>query len=230
MNKTEQIKKRNNLIFLFAGFFLILLLLFIYREGYYWFTTTRWQSVSVFSWVSITFILIIASLLQYYFFLLLRYSIFKYLVFWIIPIAWLVNNGLAAMHKFLDWTGDIASSASWIPIGDLLGWLLSAVYFPLLVGSGAIIAIIDSSGSMLSQACYYAGIALDVTGISSSNIISYSMNILSVVWDLITNSFVNEIVNEAMKNRSFLEFNLSTIFSLPYWFLNIGYNISCIII
>ena len=142
---------------------------------------TNWSTVSVVSWISISLIFTIALLLQYYFILLLRYSFFKYLVLWFIPIAWLFNNGLVVMHRFFDWTTDIISPTGWFPVGELIGWLLSAIFFPLLVGSGIVVAIIDSNGSMLTQACYYAGIALDVADISGWNIISYTMNFISVV-------------------------------------------------
>jgi len=162
--------------------------------------------------------------------MLLRYSAIKYFVLWFIPIIWLFNNGIVALHRFFDWTTDIVSPAGWVPLGDLLGWLLSAVYSPLLIASGVVVAIIDSSSSMLSQACYYAGIAMDVANISPWNIISYSMNYLSVLWDLVSNSFVQEIASLQTDDRQFLEFNLSNTFSLPYWALSIGYSFTCIII
>ena len=230
MDKKEIREKRYNLITLLVGIALSIGLLFIYREGLAWFSATQWSKVSIISWVSIGITLGIALVLQYYFLMLLRYSAVKYIVLWFIPIAWLFNNGLVAMHRFLDWTTDIVSPAAWLPLGDLLGWLLSAVYLPLLIGSGVIIGIIDSSSSMLTQACYYAGIAMEVAGISPANIISYSLNLLSVYWDLISNAFVQEIVTETMKNRDFFEFNLSNIFSLPYWVFSIGYSFTCIVI
>ncbi len=83
---------------------------------------------------------------------------------------------------------------------------------------------------MLSQACYYAGIAMDVANISPWNIFSYSMNYLSVLWDLVSNSFVQEIASLQTDNRQFLEFNLSNTFSLPYWVFSIGYSLTCVII
>lgn len=230
MDKIDQRKRRNNIILLFVGIILVVGLLFIYREGLTWFTSTKWSHISVAGWISIGVIFSVSLLLQYYFFLLLRYSFFKYLVLWFIPIAWLFNNGLVAMHRFLDWTTDIASPAGWIPLGELLGWLLSAVFFPVLVAGGAMVAIIDSSGSMLTQACYYAGIALDVAGVSPWNFIDYSMNYISVVWDMLSNSFVQQILAERPVNRSFLDFSLSSTFALPYWVLSIGYSFTCIII
>ena len=230
MNKTEQIEKRNNFILLFTGIFLVIGLLVIYREGLTWFTATKWPRISVVRWISISVILSIALVLQYYFFMLLRYSFVKYLVLWGIPIIWLFNNGLVALHRFFDWTTDIVSPAGWIPLGEFLGWMLSAVFFPVLIGGGAVIAIIDSSGLMLTQACYYAGIAMDVAYASGWNIISYATNFINVIWDLLSNSFVQEVIKERATNRSFIDFSLSSIFSLPYWVLSIGYSFTCIVI
>ena len=230
MDKKDQLERRNNFFFLFAGIVLVVGLLVIYREGLTWFTTTKWSSISVTSWISIGIIFSVSLVLQYYFLLLLRYSFVKYLVLWFIPIIWLFNNGLVAMHRFFDWTTDIISPAGWIPLGELLGWLLSAVFLPVLACGGAIVAIIDSSGSMLNQACYYAGIALDVAGVSPWNIISYSMNFVNVMWDLLSNSFVQQVVSERTMNRSFLDFSLSSTFGLPCWVLSIGYSFTCIII
>jgi hypothetical protein len=229
MDKKEQIEKRNNIIILITGIFLVIGLLVIYREGITWFTATKWSHVSVASWIGIGVILSVSLLLQYYFLMLLRYSFIKYIVLWFVPLMWLFNNSLVAMHRFFDWTTDIVSPAGWSPIGELLGWMLSAVYLPMLVGGGAIVAIIDSSGSMLTQACYYAGIALDVADVSGWNIISYSMNFISVTWDLLSNSFVQQVITERLTNRPFLDFSLSSVFSLPYWVLSIGYSFVCIL-
>tara|TARA_R110002072_G_scaffold118775_5_gene251312 strand:+ start:23115 stop:23807 length:693 start_codon:yes stop_codon:yes gene_type:complete len=230
MDKIEQREKRTNMIFMLIGFILVVGLLLLYREGVVWFSSARWSDVSIISWVSISAILGSALVVQYFFLMLLRYSMVKYFVLWFIPIIWLFNNGIVALHRFFDWTTDIVSPVGWIPLGDLLGWLLSAVYAPLLLASGVTIAIIDSSSSMLTQACYYAGMAMDVVNISPWNIISYSMNFLSVLWDLISNSFVQEVASLQVDNRQFLEFNLSNTFSLSYWVLSIGYSLSCLIV
>jgi hypothetical protein len=229
MDKIEQREKRTNMIFMFVGLVLVIGLLLIYREGVVWFSSAQWSAVSIISWVSISAILGVAIVFQYFFLMLLRYSVIKYFVLWFIPIIWLFNNGIVALHRFFDWTTDIVSPAGWIPIGDLLGWLLSAVYLPLLVASGIVVAIIDSNSSMLTQACYYAGIAMDVANISPWNIVSYSMNFLSVLWDLVSNSFVQEIASLQTDNRQFLELNLSNTFSLAYWVLSIGYSFTCIV-
>lgn len=230
MNKTEQIEKRNNFILLFVGVFLVIGLLLIYREGPTWFTATKWSNISLFRWISVGIILSITLVLQYYFLMLLRYSFIKYIVLWLIPIIWLFNNGIVALHRFFDWTTDIISPAGWIPLGEFVGWMLSAVFFPVLVGGGTIVAIIDSSGLMLTQACYYAGIALDVADVSGWNIISYVTNFINVIWDLLSNSFVQEVIKERATNRSFMDFSLSSVFSLPYWVLSIGYSFTCLLI
>jgi hypothetical protein len=230
MDKKEQIIKRNNILYVFSGILLVVALLLIYREGLNWFKLTRWSDVSILRWLGISSILVVALILQFYFIMLLRYSFFKYLVLWFIPVIWLFNNGIVALHRFFDWTTDIVSPAGWIPIGELIGWLLSAIFSPMLIGGGMIVAIIDSSGSMLTQACYYAGIAMDITGVSGWNIISHAMNFIDVMWDLLSNSFVQEVMKERAMNRSFLDFSLSSIFSLPYWILSIGYNFTCLII
>ncbi len=230
MNKTEQVEKRNNFVFLFVGICLVIGLLLIYREGLTWFTTAKWSGVSVVRWVTVSIILMITLVLQYYFFLLLRFSFMKYIVFWFIPVIWLFNNGLVAMHRFLDWTTDIISPVGWVPVGEFVGWMLSAIFFPILMGGGTVIAIIDSSGSMLTQACYYAGIAFDVVDVSSWNVMTHAMNFIDVIWDLISNSFVQEVIKERAMNRSFLDFSLISIFSLPYWVLSIGYSFTCILV
>ena len=230
MDKIEQIEKRNNLIWLSIGVLLVLGLLLIYREGLNWFSITKWSNVSILSWVSISAILCIALLLQYYFLMLLRYSVIKYLVLWFIPVMWLFNNGIVAMHRFLNWTTDIVSPVGWIPVGDLIGWLLAAVFSPLLLGSGIVIAIIDSSSIMLTEACYYAGIALDITGVSTSSFVSSILNSISIFWDIVSNSFTQDIISITSSDRSLLELNLSHAFSLPYWVLSIGYSFTCILI
>jgi hypothetical protein len=222
---------RNEIIlFYYCLVFLVIGLLVIYREGITWFTITKWSHVSIASWISIDVIFSVSLALQYYFLMLLRYSFFKYLILWFIPIIWLFNNSLVVMHRFFDWTTNIVSPAGWFRLGELLGWLLSAVFLPILVGGGAVVAIIDASGSMLTQACYYAGIALDVAGVSSSDIISYSINFINITWDLLSNSFVQQVISEKSMSRPFMDFSLSSLFSLPYWVLSVGYSFTCLII
>ncbi len=229
INKSEKLEKRNNFIFLLLGCCISVALLLIYREGFTWFSATNWSDISIVKWISISFILIVALLLQYYFLMLLRHSFLKYLVLWFIPIAWLFNNGIVAMHRFLDWTTDIVSPAGWIPLGDLVGWLLSAIFLPFLITSGAVVAIVDSSSLMITQACYYARIAIDVADISIWQIGSYILNFISIFWDIISNSLVQEIASETMKDRSFFEFNLSNAFRIPYWVQSIGYSFTCLL-
>ncbi len=228
MDKDKK-EQRANYILLIIGCSLLIGLLFIYREGTTWFTSILWPYVSVVSWIVIGVSLSIALALQYYLLMLLRYSVIKYFVFWFIPILWLFNNGIVAMHRFLNWTTDIVSPVGWIPIGDLVGCLLGVIYFPLLLIGGVIVAIIDSSSAMLTQACYYARIAMDFTNTSSSDIISYSLTSCKVLWDIAANFFIQEMTAQHISNRQFLEFDLSNIFSLPYWVLGIGYSFTCIV-
>ncbi|MDB9751848.1 hypothetical protein OAB56_02430 [Gammaproteobacteria bacterium] len=230
MDKIRHREKQSNIIIMFVGVVLVIGLLLINREGLTWFSSLRWKEVSTISRVSIISILTVGLILQYFFLMLLRHSVIKYFILWLTPVIWLFNNGLIALYKFFDWTTDIVSPTGWVPLGDLSGWLLSVVYFPLLLASGVVVAIIDSSSAMLNQICYYAGIAMDVANISPWNIVSNSMNYIIVLWDLVSNSFAQEIASLRTVNREFLEFNLSNIFSLPYWILSIGYSFTCIII
>ena len=230
MNKIGHCKKQINIIIIFAGIVIVLSSLMINHGWLTWFSSIRWAEVSTISWISISSILSVGLVLQYFFLTLLRYSVIKYFVLWLMPVIWLFNNSLVALNVFFDWTTDIVSPIGWVPLGDLFGWLLSAVYLPLLLASGVVVAIIDSISGMLSQTCYYAEIAMDVANISPWNLVSYSMNYLSVLWDLVSNSFTQEIASLRTVNREFLEFNLSNTFSLPYWILNIGYSFTCITI
>ena len=230
MDKIVHCKKRINIIIIFAGIVIVLSSLMINHGWLTWFSSIRWAEVSTISWILISSILSVGLVLQYFFLTLLRYSVIKYFMLWLMPVIWLFNNSLVALNVFFDWTRDIVSPIGWVPLGDLLGWLLSVVYLPLLLASGVVVAIIDLISATLSQTCYYGKIAMDVANISPWNIVSYSMNYLSVLWDLVSNSFTQEIASLRTVNREFLEFNLSNTFSLPYWILNIGYSFTCITI
>jgi hypothetical protein len=230
MDKKDKREKLNNIIIVFFGVVLVIGLLIFTRGGLSWFTDTSWSKVSNIKWVSIAVVLCVSLVLQFYFLLLLRYSSLKFLVLWLIPIIWVVNNGLAAVHLFLEWTADYVSPAGWIPVGDLISWMFGAVYFPLLIGAGMIVALIDSSSFMLTQACYYAGIAVDAAGISPRDIIDYGFNFISVFWDLISDSFVKELALDNIKNRSLWDFNLTGISSLPNWFFSVSYSFTCMVV
>jgi hypothetical protein len=230
MDKKEKREKRNNIIIVFLGVALVIGLILFTRGGLGWFTDTSWSKVSVIKWVSIAVVLCVSLVLQFYFLLLLRYSSFMFLVLWLIPIIWVFNNGLVAIHLFLEWTADYVSPTGWIPVGDLISWMFGAVYFPLLIGAGTIVALIDSSSVMLTQACYYAGIAIDAAGISPWNIIDYGLNFISVFWDLISDSFVKELALDNIKNRSLWDFNLTGAFSLPNWFFSASYSFTCMVV
>ena len=230
MDKKEIREKKLNLILVAIGIILALVLIIIPRGGLSSITSTNWSDISLLKWILIAGAFFIALVLQYYLLLLLRYSFLKYLVLWMIPIIWVFSNGLVAMHRFLDWTTDIVSPAGWLPITDLISWILGAVFLPSLIGCGIIAAMIDTSVNALSQACYYANIAMDVANISPWNFIDYSMNFISVLWDLISNSFVQEVIKERSAQRSFFDISFSDAFSLPQWIVDIGYSFTCLII
>jgi hypothetical protein len=230
MDKKEKCEKRNNIIIVFLGVVLVIGLIIFTRGGLGWFTDTSWSKVSNIKWVSIAVVLCVSLVLQFYFLLLLRYSSLKFLVLWLIPIIWVFNNGLVAVHLFLEWTADYVSPTGWIPVGDLISWMFGAVYFPLLIGAGTIVALIDSSSLMLTQACYYAGIAVDAAGISPGDIIDYGLNFISVFWDLISDSFVKELALDNIKNRSLWDFNLTGVSSLPNWFFSASYSFTCMVV
>ena len=229
VNKKEIRDTKINIAIVITGIVLVIGLIIYSRGGVGWFTSTAWSQVSIIKWVFIVAILGIALVLQYYFLLLLRYSIAKYLVLWLLPIIWLFNNGLVAMHRLFESADEQTLLTGWIPITDLMGWLLGAVFLPLLVGGGSVVAIIDSSSLILLQACRIAGIAFEVTGISFWDFVTNVFRFIRVFLDLLGNSFMQEIVTENLKNRSFFDLSLSGIFSLPHWFYSAGYSFTCII-
>ncbi len=230
INKREQRTGPLSYLLLFAGCILVCGLLFAYRGGATWFLSVNWSKLSISDWLAIGIIFIPAFFLQYYFLLLLRYSALRYLVFRLIPILWLCANGLVAIHKFISWTTDIAPSAGWISVNDLFGYLLGIAFSPLLLGSGMIIAILDISSNSLISICLYVGMALKVINISSPDIISYTIDFSRFLWDLMSNSFVQQILSENTNRQDFLHFNLLSTFRFPYWVQNLGYSLTCITI
>ena len=229
MDKREQREKRLNIILVITGILLALLLVIFPRGGVAWVTSTSWSNITIIKWVIICGVLCISLVIQYYLLMLLRYSFLKYAVLWFLPIIWIFNNGLVALHRFLDWTTDIVSPAGWMPITDLMSWLLGAVFSPTLLGFGVIAAVVDVSSSQLTQACYYAGIAMDIANISPWHVIDYGMNFIGVFWDLISNSFVQEVIKERSLTRSFFDLSFSGAISLPQWLINVGYSFTCLV-
>ena len=229
MDKREQREKRLNIILVITGILLALFLIVFPRGGFSWASAVSWSKISILQWVSIACVFCISLVAQYFLLMLLRYSFLKYLVLWFIPVIWIFNNGLVALHRFLDWTTDIVSPAGWIPVTDLLSWLSGVIFFPVLLGFGVIAAIIDVSSNQLTQACYYANIAMDVANISPWHVIDYVINFINVFWDLVSNSFVQEIIKERSANRSFFDLSILDALSLPQWFMNVGYSFTCIL-
>jgi len=229
MDKREAREKWVNIAVSIAGLAVVVCLIIYSRWGLGWFTETAWSKVSILKWISVVVILSIALVLQYYFLLLLRHSIVKYLVLWLLPIIWLFNNGLVALHRLFESAANETFLTGWIPITDLIGWLLGAVFFPLLIGGGTVVGIIDSGGTFMSQACSIAGMAMDVTGTSVWDIITHVPKFLGVFWDQVVNSFTQAVFVDNFKNRSFFDLTLDGIFSLPHWFYSVGYSFTCII-
>ena len=212
LDKKETRERRINFAIILAGLALVICMIIYSRWGVSWFTDTSWSQVSIIKWIFILIILSIALVLQYYFLMLLRYSFARYLVLWLPPIIWLFNNGLVAIQRLLESAAEETLLTGWFPITDLLGWLLALVFFPLLAGGGAVVGIIDSSSLMLTQACSIAGIALDVTGTSTWDFLSHILKFFNIFRELVADSFMQAIVTEGFKTRSFFDIRLDGIF------------------
>lgn len=229
INKTETRDIKINIAVVITGIALVIGLIIYSRGGVSWFTNAAWSQVSIVKWIVIVVTIGIALVLQYYFLLLLRYSFAKYLVFWLLPIIWLVNNGLVVISRLFESAAEQTFLTGWIPITDLIGWLMGVVYVPLLVVGGIVVALIDSGSIFLAQICNIAGIALDITGTSFGELISAGYRFIRVFLDLLGNSFLQEFVTENLRNRSFFDFSVSGIFGFPHWFYSAGYSFTCII-
>jgi len=229
INKQETREFRVNIAIVITGIALVIGLIIYSRGGAGWFTTTAWSQVSILKWIVIVVTLGITIVLQYYLLMLLRHSLVKYLVFGLLPAIWLFINGLTAIQRLFESAAEDTFLTGWIPITDLMGWLLGAVYIPVLVGGGIVVAIIESGSLLLSQACQIAGMVLDVTGTSLWGFVTDVVKFIGVFFDLLGNSFLQEIAMENLRNRSFFDFSLTGIFSLPQWFYSIGYSFTCII-
>lgn len=225
INKTEERARKETIVLIVAGMVLVGIIVLISR-GESWFTATAWARVSVIQWVAAGVILIIAVALQYYFLMLLRYSAWKY-VLWLLPAVWLYNNGMVGIQRLFDSEAGVALTG-WIPVTDLLGWLMAMVFWPLFIVGGAITAIIDSSGFIFTQPCQYARLALDMAGVGTGDIIGHVLNYLGTYWDLISDSFVRQVASEYSRSRSFWDFSLSGAFGLPHWLFNLGYGTGCL--
>ena len=229
MDKREIREKWINIALVITGLALVVCLIIYSRWGLGWFTETAWSRVSILKWIAAGVILTIAVILQYYFLMLLRHSIVKYLVLWLVPIIWLFNNGLVALHRLFESAADATTLTGWIPITDLAGWLLGAVFLPTLIGGGAIVGIIDSGGNFMPQVCSIAGLAMDATGTSFRDVLLHIQHFLGLFWDQVVHSFRQAVFPENLKDRSFFNLTLDGLLSLPHWFYSSGYSFSCII-
>ena len=137
INKTEERAWQQNLALIAAGFVLTGIIILISR-GESWFTATAWPRISVIRWIAAGVILPVGALLQYYFLMLLRHSFWKY-VLWLLPAIWLYNNGMVGIQRLFDSEGGLALTG-WIPITDLLGWLMAVIFWPMFIAGGAVTA------------------------------------------------------------------------------------------
>ncbi len=228
MDKIEKRKQRNIYILFVAGIILSLVILAINRNALAWATSVSWSEIHWSNWLALSVLLVVALVAQYFVLMLLFYSKLRYLVLAVIPVIWLFNNGIIAMSRFLDWTTDIGATIGWLSFADLFSWLAAAIYFPVLLGTGAVGAILDANASSLSQSCYYARMALEIADISAWQVIDFGMNTLSIAWDLVADSFSQEVIKYASDTDSLFDFSLQAIFSMPNWLSSTGYNLSCL--
>lgn len=229
MDKREAREKWINIVLVIAGLALVAGLVIYGRWGLGWFTHTAWAKVSVAKWISAAIVLTIAVVLQYYFLMLLRHSIVKYLVLWLIPIAWLFDNGLVALHRLFESAANETFLTGWLPVTDLLSWLLGAVFFPIIIGGGVVVGIIDSGGNFMSQVCSVAGISMDITGTSVWDVLSHVPQFLHLFWDQVVHSFMHAVFPENFRSRSFFDNGLDSLVSLPHWLYSIGYSFTCLL-
>lgn len=228
MDKKEQRTVRSNYILLVLGVLLALALIILNRGGLEWVNRIAWSELGWLQWLVLAVLVVVGLLAQFFMLLLLRYSKLRYLILVGIPVIWLFNNGIIAMSRFLDWTTDIGATIGWLSVADLISWLAGAVYFPVLVSLGAVSAILDSSASMLTSSCYYARMALEITNVSPWQVVDFSTNVLSITWDMIANSFTQEVIKATSDTDSLFEFSLTAALSLPSWLTSVGYSLSCL--
>ena len=228
VDRVEKRKVYVNLALLAAGLLLVVFLIAYTRGGFSWFSNAVWSGLSWVKWVWLVVLLGGAGLLQYYLFSLLRYSIVRILVLWLLPLAWLFNNGLVAIQRLFEFTSDETFITGWVPLTDLLGWVLGAVFFPLLVAGGAAVAVVDSASVLFIDVCRVAGVLLDVTGNGFLEILSHVFRFLGNYAGLLFDSFSSDVLTDNLRNRPFWEFSLKGVFRLSNWLFSAGYNLSCI--
>jgi len=227
-DKGEIRVRLENLALIIFGAVLVVSMIVLYRGGIGWFQDVSWSRVSVLKWVAIGTFSAAGLVLEYYLLLLLRYSILRHLL-WLLPVIWLFHNGLIVIQRFIEGEYHHALTG-WIPVTDLVGWFLSALYLPLLLAGGAVTAVADSAGFTMSAACHYAHATLDVAGISGWDMLTHLGKVFEVFRDLISNSFIQEVSSKYASGRPFMDFGPEGLFRLPHWIFNIGYSFVCVII
>ena len=229
MDRIERRERLLNHALALAGSVLAIGLLFLYRDGLDWFRAGNWPGISPLAWLCMALALGLALALQYHFLFLLRHGVLKYLVLWGIPLVWLFYNGLMGISLLLASSTDTAFTGGWLSPGDLIGFMAGAVFLPLLAGFGVIIAIVDSNSGLAALACHNADTALRLMGITTANIISYSLHLAAVIWEQIANSFAQELSYYRNSGQTLTEINSANLTRFPYWIQNLGYTPACMI-
>lgn len=225
IDESESRERLINSALIALGLGVAAVMIVLARSGFDWLTQTAWSKITLTGWLAILFIVCIILPVQYYLLVLLRHRILKH-IFWLLPAAWLFLNGLIVIQRLMESEAGEALTG-WLPLTDLVGWLLCVAFFPLLIGAGAIMAIIDSTSIVLSQACQSAELALTAAAVGDKDPIPRLFSYLDVFAGLISDSFRQQVAVEHATARPFLDFGSSGLFNLPYWFFKIGYNFSC---
>jgi len=225
MARSEIRERLENAVLIIIGAVIVCWIIVLYRGGVDWFSATHWGKITILEWAGIGLISFITLLVQYYLLMVLRHSLVRHL-FWLLPALWIVNNALLVVDRFIQGQYGRALTG-WLPLTDLVGWLLSVVYFPLLAGGGAVVAIADSHSYLLTPACHYANAALETTGVSGG-LFNLLVHHLGVFWDMVSNSFLKEVVTKGV--RPFVDFSTGGMLRLPHWFFNFGYSFVCVFV
>ena len=229
MDKIEKRRVLVNLTLVLFSIILALMMVIYTRGGLAWFSNASWSRVSWLDWLLIIAVTAIALPVQYFIFNLLRYSIVRYLVLWLLPVIWLFNNGMVAIQRLLEFAADDTFITGWIPITDLIGWLLGVVFFPMLIAGGVIVALVDSASVLFIDICRVAGVALDISGASFMGILGHVWEFLGTYLDLLYDSFKSEVITEDLQQRSFWDLGINGVFRLPRWLHSAGYHVACIL-
>lgn len=226
MATSETRERLENVGLILLGLGLVAGLIIAYRGGVDWFGTVAWSRIGVLHWIIIAVVIPVTLVAQYYLLLLLRHSLLKHL-FWLLPVLWLVDNALLILHRFIESEYGRAMP-DWLPVTDLVGWLLSLLYFPTLIGGGIVAAIADSQGFMLTQACHVANVTMETFGMTGGDVLSYMARYFDVLRDLVSDSFMRNVMAEG--HRPFVDVSVDGLLRLPHWFFDLGYGFSCLTI